>query len=253
MSTLSPAPGCLVDGYAAYHAPRYAFLLALLAELGVSADSHLLDIGPSRLTGLVRDRFGARVDSLGYLREDAPEGICHADFDLNLAQDDVNWRRDLPCYDGVVMAEVIEHLYTAPERVLRFVYTLVAEGGWLVLQTPNAASLPKRLKLLAGRNPYERIRVDRRDPGHFREYTVRELGALLEDAGFQVEACHAAYYFDARHGRHGPDGRPQPWMGLAKNLVYRALPPSLREGITMVARRPACVAGREGKSVSPAP
>ena len=239
MNTTASTPAGAVDGYAAYHAPRYAFVLAQLAALGVSARSHLLDIGPSRLTGLVRERFGARVDSLGYLRDDAPDGMRHVEFDLNLAQDDATWRRDLPRYDGVVMAEVIEHLHTAPERVLRFVRTLVADEGWLLLQTPNAASLPKRLKLMAGRNPYEMIRIDQRDPGHFREYTVRELRRLVEEAGFRVEACHTAYYFDARHGRHGPDGRPQPWVGLAKNLVYRALPAGLREGITLVARRPA--------------
>lgn len=225
-----------VAGYAAYHAPRYAFVLGLLADRGVGTATRLLDIGPSSLTGLMRARFGAPVDSLGYWREDAPDGMRHFDFDLNLAQEQATWRRDLPRYDGVVMAEVLEHLYTAPELVLRFVRTLVADDGWLLLQTPNAASLPKRLKLLAGRNPYEMIRVDRRDPGHFREYTVAELRRLAEAAGFRVEACHTAYYFDARHGRHGPGGRPQPWVGLAKNLFYRSLPAGLREGITMLLR-----------------
>lgn len=232
------------DGYSAYHAPRYAFLLDLLAEIQVTSETRVLDIGPSRLTGLMRERFAAPVDSLGYLRADAPSGTVHHAFDLNLAQHESDWPRDLPCYDCVVMAEVIEHLYTAPQRVLRFVRTLVADGGCLVLQTPNAASLPKRLKLLAGRNPYDMIRVDQTDPGHFREYTVAELRRLVREAGFQVAMCRTAFYFDARFGRHGPDGRPQPWLGLAKNLVYRAFPEPLREGITMVLRKPSVTPGR---------
>ncbi len=237
MSPPRQFPGASMDGYALYHAPRYAFLLELLASCGVSASSRLLDIGPSTLTGLIRSRFGCTVDSLGHLRADSPDELRHFEFDLNLAQDDATWRRDVPSYDIVVMAEVIEHLYTAPQLVLAFVRSLVRDGGCLLLQTPNAASLPKRLKLLAGRNPYEMIRIDREDPGHFREYTMAELRSLAAAAGFTVEAGHAAYYFDARYGRHGPGGRPQPWLGVAKNLVYRHLPPSLREGITLVLRR----------------
>src|SRR5205823_6516869 len=107
-------------------------------------------------------------------------------FDLNDAQSEDTWRRDIPRYDVVVMAEVIEHLYTAPELVLGFLKTLVADNGLVIIQTPNAAALSKRLKLLFGRNPYELIRVDTTNPGHFREYTSRELIRIAEGAGFEV-------------------------------------------------------------------
>jgi len=222
-------------GYVAYHAPRYAFLLQLLAESGITANTMLLDIGPSRLTALIRESFGVRVDSLGFGLDHSVDGARHFEFDLNCAQDATHWRQDLPRYEFVVMAEVLEHLYTAPPLVLAFVKTLLAANGRLILQTPNAASLPKRLKLLLGRNPYEMLRMDRSDPGHFREYTVSELHRLAEQTGFYVEKCMTRFYFDARFAHHAAGHvAPQLVVGRVKNSLYRFLPERLREGITMV-------------------
>lgn len=227
-------------GYAAYHAPRYAYLLDLLARYGVGPDSTVLDIGPSRLTSLIRERFGIPVDSLGFGEDRTTREGRHFGFDLNLARQREHLRSDLPRYDFVVMAEVLEHLYTAPQLVLSFVRTLLVGGGRLVLQTPNAASLPKRLKLLFGRNPFEMIREDSHNPGHYREYTRKELLGLAAELGFRVEECTMSSYFDARfaHRESGEaDGRRMA-SGFLKNAVYRLLPGSLRAGVTMVWRNP---------------
>jgi hypothetical protein len=137
------------------------------------------------------------------------------------------------------MAEVLEHLYTAPQLVLGFVKSLLRPNGFLILQTPNAASLPKRLKLFFGRHPYEKIRTDPRNPGHYREYTISELRALAEEFGFRVERCVTAFYFDARYAHdESGSGTGGALFGGLKNVVYRVLPPSLREGITVVWRAP---------------
>lgn len=226
-------------GYIAYHAPRYAFLLRLLADLGLTARSTLLDIGPSRLTALIRERFGAAVDSLGFGLDCSVDGARHFEFDLNLAQDELRWRRDIPTYDYVTMAEVLEHLHTAPQLVLAFVRALMNENGVLILQTPNAASLQKRVKLLLGRNPYEMIRTDPSNPGHFREYTASELRKLAEGLGFRIERMENVYYFDARFAARGLVHVPQPVLGFVKNSVYPLFPTGLREGITMVWRKSA--------------
>lgn len=231
-------------GYLAYHAPRYAYVMDVLARHGLGPGAKLLDIGPSRLTGLLGERFGCRVDTLGF-GDDGPRGDRrghlegrHFAFDLNRAQEQETWRRDLPVYDFVVCAEVLEHLYTAPQLVLAFLRTLLTDGGLLLLQTPNAASLPKRVKHLLGRNPFDMIRVDSRNPGHYREYTRRELLDLAPGLGFRVEMCSTGFYFDARfvHGVSG-EGTGRSRVGALKNLVYPRLPPSLREGITLVWRK----------------
>ena len=133
------------------------------------------------------------------------------------------------------MAEVIEHLYTAPKLVLSFLRALLTDRGVLIIQTPNAAALHKRAELLLGRNPYELIRETTNDPGHFREYTKKELIRIAEDAGLTVDRWLAGNYFDYRFvegagERHARLGRPL-------NLIYRCAPPSLKPGQTLVVRR----------------
>jgi hypothetical protein len=137
-----------------------------------------------------------------------------------------------------VFAEVLEHLYTSPVLVLAALRRLLAPGGVLIVQTPNAASLPKRLKLLAGRNPFELIREDRSNPGHFREYTLDEILWFAAQTNFDVVRQSLRFYFDARYAHHeNRTMRRQPVVGTLKNVVYRLLPPFLREGITVVLRK----------------
>jgi len=224
-------------GYTAFHAPRYRYLLGLLHDLGANERTRFLDIGRSQLTTLVHETFGARVDTLGFDPEGETAEGRHYHYDLNQAQWEERWRRDLPTYDVIVMAEVIEHLYTAPQLVLRFLRSLLADDGRLIVQTPNAAALAKRLKLLLGRNPHEMIRVDPTDPGHFREYTPAELRTLAREAGMTTERSERVHYFDSRFSHHGEGGpRPQPVVGTVKNVVYSMLPAALRLGMTVVLR-----------------
>src|SRR4051812_44103310 len=184
---------CGGDAYAMLHAPRYAELLSLLDHY-VGPTSRVLDIGRSRFTGILKETYGIPIDSLGFAGNGpTPQGTNYW-FDLNRAQDQAQWRRDIPAYDVVVMAEVIEHLHTAPTLVLGFLRTLVVEGGVLVVQTPNAVALHKRAKMLVGRHPFETIREDATDPGHFREYTRREIESLAAASGFRVERWMARAY-----------------------------------------------------------
>ena len=223
-------------GYLAYHAPRFRFLLELCRRSLPSGAGRVLDIGPSPFSKLLREALPCRVDTLGLespANVDA-DGAEHHQANLNRPE---SLPHGLPRYDLIVFAEVIEHLHAAPGRVLAALREHLTDRGVLILQTPNAAALPKRLKLLAGRNPYELIREDPSNPGHFREYTLRELRAIAARSGFEVTSEFRRFYFDARYAHH-EDGvaRPRPILGGAKNLVYRALPPFLREGITLVLR-----------------
>lgn len=225
-------------GYEAFHAPRYAYLLALLERHRlIGPSTRVLDIGASRLTELIREHFGVRVDTLGFAVDSQGSSGNHYQFDLNRAQSENTWRRDLGQYDLVVMAEVIEHLYTAPELVLAFIRTLITPGGTLILQTPNAAAATKRVKLLLGRNPYERIKIDNTNPGHFREYTEGEMRSILLGAGFDVRESDIRFFFDARYAHHDAEQRYEPVVGRLKNALFSILPRSLRLGMTLVAQR----------------
>lgn len=208
--------------YLRTHARRYELLSGLVRE---ASPSSILVVGPSYDSVMLRDVVpGVPIDTLGWADHRFPrvEGERHVEHDLN----DPAYP-ELGPYDVVVCGEVLEHLHVAPGPVLRRFASALAPGGRLILQTPNATALPKRLRMLLGRNPYDTIRDEERNPGHFHEYTVRELLRELERAGLRVERWLTENYFD---------------HGSRKNRAFRAvgsvLPATLREGITVVARRP---------------
>ena len=210
--------------YLAYHARRYATLTALARELLAGVDApRVLDVGPMFEVGLLR-AAGATVDTLGFPHPLFPprDGERHVELDLNAPAGDGDGS-----YDLVVMAEVIEHLHTSPVTVLRHVATWLRPGGAILIQTPNAVALHKRLRMLAGRNPLEPIRADARNPGHFHEYTLGELRGAAAEAGLRVGGWRAENYFGS-----SPGARAYARGG-------KLLPPRLRHGITIWLRRPA--------------
>lgn len=218
MPPLPPSPDEQV--YLRTHRRRYALLLDLVQVLNPRT---ILVVGPSYESALLRERLPAAViDTLGWLDHRFPlrEGERHTQVDLNDGE-----YPELEPHDVIVCAEVIEHLYVSPVPVLRFLAGGLAPGGNFVVQTPNATALPKRIRMLLGRNPYEPIRDEPANPGHFHEYTVGELRDAFEAAGLEITRLVTANYFD---------------HGSRKNRAYRALgpllPSTLREGITVVAR-----------------
>lgn len=233
------------DHYVAYHAPRYVRVLQLLADLPVGPGTAVLDIGRSALTDLIAERFGATVDSLDPREERDTATGHHYSFDLNDTASPARWRADLPRYDVIVFCEVVEHLYTSPRHVLRYLASRLVPGGTLLLQTPNALALPKRLKLLVGIHPFEPIHEDRRDPGHFREYTRAELVGHVRATGLRPVHAEVRNVLDFRYkSRWSGDlhrHEAPRWDSIAQHAVYRVmyrlLPRDLRPLITVIARR----------------
>lgn len=221
---LAPA----VRSYEAFHAARYETLLATVRALPVPGT--VLDVGTFLQTELFRREWpDALVHTLGEPWTTSGwgtvrDGERHWAYDLNDLQFP-DRRPDIGPVDLVVMAEVIEHLYTAPAVVLGAVREWLAPGGRVVIQTPNAARLEARLRLLRGRHPYEMIRPERENPGHFRELTVGELRSVAAEAGFTVESLGVGNYF----GLTSPRRR-------ALKRATALLPATLRDGINAVLR-----------------
>ena len=214
--------------YLSYHARRYEVLLRVVLRLLAGKDApRILNVGPMFETALLRERVpGAVVDTLGFAPSLFPpgRGERHLELDLNRPGETSAPAGD-GSYDAIVMGEVIEHLHTAPSIVLRYLAGWLGPGGILILQTPNAVALHKRLRMIVGRNPIEPIRESSDNPGHFHEYTLGELRAAAERAGLAVEGWEAANYFGTTPGAR------------AYAAVGRFLPASLRHGITMWLRR----------------
>ena len=173
------------DDYVGFHSRRYALVLELLREYAPHATA-ILDVGPSTLTALVAEQYGSttRVDSVGFEDIGANRtGGTHFEFDLNRLPDAMSEPTNLGRYDAVLCCEVLEHLLVAPEHLLAWLRAHLSEHGVLVVQTPNAAALDRRMKLLAGRQPYDALDPDRSGARHVRECTYAELREFASAAG----------------------------------------------------------------------
>lgn len=215
--------------YLNYHATRYQYLLTEVEKIikpKKKKSYKILDIGNSYQTELIRNNYPEiTVNTLGFYDPRFKTGPKdkHFAFDLNNSQFKKDWIKPKQLHDLIIMAEVIEHLYTNPNLVLNFLLTLLKKDGYLLIQTPNASALNRRLKLILGKNPYDLIRVNRKNPGHFREYTVKELVAIGKHSGLLITKYDISNYFTGHTKEH-----------KIYNSISPLLPENLKEGITIV-------------------
>ncbi len=196
--------------YLNIHAKRYAFILNQISKIRDTIKDkkiNILDIGPSFLTELMQNQFqNDNIYSLGYSHPESrggqlPKGVSinhklFIPFDLNDSQDKSKWIK-VPSCNIVVLAEVIEHVYTSPALILEFIKSFLDDKGKLIIQTPNAMTLYNRLTVLRGRNFIEMIRENNQNPGHFREYTKDELYSLAENSNYKVvDFIYSNYFSD---------------------------------------------------------
>ena len=146
-----------------------------------------------------------RVDHRTAVSEAGERFTCEIDhFDAE--------RDPFPYPDGhfatVLCGELIEHLFADPMHMLAEINRVLKPGGHLVLTTPNIASLRGLAAILQGYHPgffpsYIRPRDGEVDARHNREYTPREVGRLLADAGFEVTLLETGPFREAPHPEHG--------------------------------------------------
>lgn len=213
--------------YLRFHARRYAYLMAKVHSL---PRLRILDIGPSFQTTLMRWDYPASVvDTLGFHDERFPprEGDAHIEFDLNDSADPAKWPPISERYNLVVMAEVLEHVHTAARQVLWCAGSFLKPGGHLIIQTPNAINLMRRYSTVRGINPHDMIREEKTNPGHFCEFTAEDLRRAISAAGLEVVKVELENYF-------GSAGLLRTVYNAACNL----LPGELRDGLTLIARKP---------------
>ncbi len=197
------ADTCGIESRQAYrtmHEPRFADILRICRDLAPDPSARVLDIGRSELTAYLSSFYqdihtlglDLGMDDGGHRETEELNGIPHIAFDLLSTPSVAAWPECGP-FDLIVFSEVIEHLYVAPEYVLAFLGSLLAPGGVLVCTTPNAVGITKRIRMLAGRNPYELLRLYEKNPGHIREYTRDDLVKISACVGFD---CKSHSYHD---------------------------------------------------------
>lgn len=225
----------LESGYVHFHKPRFIKLLNTFFAKYQEGDD-VLDIGSSVLTKALRSKI-QKVDTLGFSADSEDSHGNNYYFDLNESREKILWRKDIPQYDKIVFCEVIEHLYTSPSQVLSFINSCLKPNGHVFIQTPNAVALNKRLKMILGKNPFELIREDYKNPGHFREYTAAELVTYLKKAGFDIEHLSFENYFDFEYSDHIGDVVKRDKKRRFLNMLYQCLPGSLKPGLFIVAKK----------------
>lgn len=182
------------ERYLRDHANRFDTTIELCKDVVPSEDAKVLDIGRSYFTSMLAQYYN-NVTSLGFPldsddgghreKEEAKQ-IGHIEFDLTNSKDFEQWPKPDIKFDLIVYAETIEHIYIAPEFTLLMLRSLLTENGKLIITTPNATAFHKRIRLLLGRNPYEKIRYFDQNPGHYREYTMKELTGMCTKSGFSI-------------------------------------------------------------------
>jgi hypothetical protein len=211
--------------YLYFHAERLAFTTSLVQTIVEKGNvKKLLDVGPHLLTYCLSQKLDPQPDifTLGFANHRLfPERFAkkHFEIDLNYWQSTEISSKDAN-FDFIIFSETIEHLYTSPKKVFLFLSGLLNNkpGSGMLIQTPNATTLYKRIFMLLGINPFELIREERSNPGHFREYTLNELKQYAKDAGFEITVQKYCTY----------------WSG--NNVLKRIIDiyPPFREGITLL-------------------
>ena len=140
-------------------------------------------------------------------------------------------------FDVIVMCEVLEHLNFNPLPLLKEINRILVPGGLFYLSLPNYARTKNRLAILRGESagiPVAEF-YDQLNPasptianGHWREYTMGEIRALLVPLGFQLREH---YYYS--YGETIPGGSLRKRLG---KLFYRTFP-MLKENQTAIAFR----------------
>ena len=150
---------------------------------------------------------------------------CSVDF-FNAESD------PFPYEDGyfatVVCCELVEHLAEDPMHMMSEVNRILRPGGAVVMSTPNICSLRAIAGVLTGYHPgifskyTARQGGNQLEPRHAREYAPRDVGLLLEAAGFSVAHLDTTPQ---------PRVRPTEWDWVKTILTMHRLSSDLREDV----------------------
>ena len=161
------------------HVPRDARVLDLASGTGAFL-ARLQDLGYANLAAVELNVEGFHVD-----------GVTPQPVDLNS-----DFAGALPHDFGLVTAiEIIEHL-DSPRHFLRNARALLADGGHLLLTTPNVAHWLGRVRFLMSGELRQFQRHDYNHQRHISPITDVQMRLMFEEIGFDViEATTAGTFF----------------------------------------------------------
>jgi len=125
-------------------------------------------------------------------------------------------------FDVVFIGEVIEHVFDT-DRFLEEIKRALKVKGYLIITTPNLASLGRRILLLIGKNPLVETRANETASGHIRYFVKHSLYELLESHQFKIDGFTSdAVNFD-NSGKHFSTKLAKVFPALGKTLIVKAI------------------------------
>lgn len=196
---------------APYLDARNEFYIEMLDRHGaLQAGKHLVDLGAGlsifgplcrahglRVT-LVDDFGGGGGVEVGQRGREIPLlDAFQADLGIAVVRENFLEHKLLPDteVDVVTCFHSLEHWHHSPKRLFREIVRILKPEGLLILATPNAVNLRKRLYVLFGRNNFPLLRTwyEDGDPvyrNHVREPVIRDLQQLMEWNGLRAVATY---------------------------------------------------------------
>lgn len=177
-----------LNDWAANHRKRHLEIIDLLK---LNGGETVLDVGiePYIFTELLLkqtsdiDVAGIAYGDVGNERTEEVSGHDIRVRECNVETD--KWPYEDSEFDRVVMGAIIEHLFD-PLAALKQARRVLTDEGRLVLSTPNAIRLIKRVNTALGINPYDGYPRDSVYNRHNHEWTIDELRDILPVAGFEM-------------------------------------------------------------------
>jgi 2-polyprenyl-3-methyl-5-hydroxy-6-metoxy-1,4-benzoquinol methylase len=219
----------------------------------------LIDLGGGiTLINGVLARLGMKVHVVDFMEEYWSEGSeysenIRASFDFlrsqgvqflktDLTECDLREHFPLGTADRIVSNHTLEHFHRSPRKLLESSVPILADGGMMVIEVPNAVNLLKRAKVLFGKTnypPYDTFYLDAHWTGHVREYSMGDLTTLARLLGFDDwkiygRNWHGALYFTIknRQAALAVDKTLRLFPGLCGSLFLEARKKAGNKGAT---------------------
>lgn len=162
--------------------------LALVAK-HIPPQSRVLDIGcgAGDLGQYLREEKQCYVVGLEYSKEsitvakDKLDKVAHIDLNQQMPHEILDEQ-----FDVVVMADILEHIYT-PKAVLQSTEKLLTATGKCLISIPNAGYVGALISLYDDQWQYREEGI--LDRTHIRFYTKKSVMTLLDDSGFSGAIC----------------------------------------------------------------
>jgi len=204
-----------VNDYLKVHMSRFAETIRLLQPV-VKQGMRIVDLGSyGSLVPALRDMLGAKEITLTepfHKSKPASEDSClqnarHGSrYPFHVDRFDIEgpFPYEDSRFDVVIFTEVLEHLSRDPLQTLSEINRVTKAGGYLLLSTPNCASVRSIIRILRGGNPniypvyQRRPSTDR----HNHEYVPWEVKELVQLCGFTHRSFKTVdVYQDHQFGR----------------------------------------------------